>query len=420
VGTQPRQPAGTPRGGQFAPTQHPESGLELTTTAPTSVPPHDTEVLPYTSSSGRRSEIDTYTASIPPMIADLPLHSTPELDDASRAAQVDIGVLERAYAGQVSALEPFLLRTEAIASSQIEEELTTVDQLARAQHGIRAPKTARTVKGAIDGLTLMVERAADGIELDDILAAHRPLMAGDVEEKWDAGRLRTVQNWIGGSQRSPLGAVHVPPAPARVPALMDDLIAFMRRTDIDPVLHAAVAHAQFESIHPFTDGNGRVGRSLINGLWRYRRVTTSMSVPVASAIVADRDHYFDLVNAYREGEVVPFALYLAGAASRAVREAEVSARRLVELPELWRDRVRPRAGSAAAALLPLLVSRPIVDVHDVMRLTGASQTRAYAAIERLVEAGVLRPITESRRDMTWAAGEVLDEADLMVDRLRIR
>src|SRR5690606_19355042 len=189
--------------------------------------------------------------------ADLPLHSTPELDDASRAAQVDIGVLERAYAGQVSALEPFLLRTEAIASSQIEEELTTVDQLARAQHGIRAPKTARTVKGAIDGLTLMVERAADGIKLDDILAAHRPLMAGDVEEKWDAGRLRTVQNWIGGSQRSPLGAVHVPPAPARVPALMDDLIAFMRRTDIDPVLHAAVAHAQFESIHPFTDGNGR-------------------------------------------------------------------------------------------------------------------------------------------------------------------
>lgn len=106
------------------------------------IPPHGAEVLPWVASSGRRAEIDTYTATIPPMIADLPLRATAELDQASRAAQVDIGVLERAYADQVSALEPFLLPTEAIASSQIEEELTTVDQLARAQHGIRASKAA--------------------------------------------------------------------------------------------------------------------------------------------------------------------------------------------------------------------------------------------------------------------------------------
>jgi hypothetical protein len=96
----------------------------------------------------------------------------------------------------------------------------------------------------------------------------------------------------------------------------------------------------------------------------------------------------------------------------------VSAQRLLALPGEWRDRVRPRARSAVATLLPLLVSRPVVDASDVMRLTGVSSARAYAAVERLVEADVLRPITESRRDMTWAAGEVLDEADLMVDRLR--
>ncbi|WP_251151358.1 Fic family protein [Cellulosimicrobium sp. Marseille-Q4280] len=414
---QPRRPAGTATGGQYATSSRGEADVTLSSTT---FPPHEHETLPWVSRNGRRSEISEYTASIPPTIADLPLVASRELTEASRAALVDIAVLERSYASQVATLEPFLLRTEAIASSRIEEELTTVDQLARAQYGISAPKTARTVKGAIDGLNLLVTRAGDGVDLDDILAAHRPLMADDPEEKWYAGQLRQVQNWIGGSNRSPLGAVHVPPTHERVPELMDDLVAFMRRTDVDPVLHAAVAHAQFESIHPFTDGNGRVGRSLINGVWRYRGVTARMAVPVASAIVADREHYFELVNGYRTGDVEPFALYLADATARAAEEAAVSAERLIALPEQWRERVRPRSGSAAAALLPLLPSNPIVDAHDVARLTGASQARAYTAIERLVGDGVLRPITASKRDMTWAAGEVLDEADLMVDRLRLR
>lgn len=244
-------------------------------------------------------------------------------------------------------------------------------------------------------------------------------MAGDADEKWAAGQLRTVQHWIGGSNRSPAGAVHVPPEPRRVPELIEDLVRFMRRTDLDPMVQAALAHAQFESIHPFTDGNGRVGRSLINAIWRYRGVTSTMVVPVASAIVADRDHYFTLINDYRVGDIEPFTRYLVEATSRSTREAEISAQRLIALPEQWRERVRPRADSAVAALLPTLPANPIIDMHDVMRLTGASQSRAYIALERLAEAGVIRPITESQRDKAWAAGEVLDEAELMVERLMI-
>lgn len=385
---------------------------------PATIPPHTRETLPWKPLSGRRAEISTYDASIPPLIAHLDIRVSPLTAQATRQAAVDVGVLEGTYAGQVSTLEPFLLRTEAIASSRIEEELTTVDQLARAQYGIKAPKSARTIKGAIDGLTLMVDRAADGVDLDDILAAHRPLMADDAEEKWDAGTLRGVQNWIGGSNRTPRGAVHIPPAPERLAGLMDDLITFMRRTDLDPVVQAAVAHAQFESIHPFTDGNGRVGRSMINALWRYRGMTRQMAVPVASAIVADRDRYFRLVNDYRTGDVEPLVVFLADATSRSVAAASVSAERLIALPAQWQEQVHARAGSAASTLLPLLPKHPIVDAADVMRLTGASQARAYAAIERLEEAGVLRRITASRRDMAWAAGDVLDEADLMVDRLR--
>lgn len=141
---------------------------------------------------------------------------------------------------------------------------------------------------------------------------------------------------------------------------MDDLVRYMRRTDVDPVVQAAVAHAQVE----------------------------------------------------------PLVVFLADATSRSAAEASVSAERLVALPEQWQECVHARAGSAAAALLQLLPRHPIVDAGDVVRLTGTSRARAYAAIDRLVDAGVLRRITESRRDMAWAAGDVLDEADVMVDRLR--
>ena len=381
-------------------------------------PAHLSETLPWTSRTGRRPEITTYDASIPPTIAALPITLDPDTLDACRRAAIEIALLDHDENANLAAIEPFLLRTEAIASSRIEEELTTVDQFARAEAGIKAPKSARTVKAAIDGLRHMVDNSSDGITLDTILAAHRPMFIGDSHEGQYAGRLRDMQNWIGGSDRSPLGAAHVPPAPGRVPELMDDLVAFANRTDLDPVVQAAIAHTQLESIHPFTDGNGRVGRSLINGVWRHRGLTTAVAVPVASAIVADRDHYFHLVDRYRTGDTA-FVAYLADVAARAAREARVSATTIVALPARWQETVHARAGSAAAELLRLLPANPIVDADDVKRLTGASTTGAYGAINRLVDAGVLRPITQSRRDMTWAAGDVLDEADDLVSRLRV-
>jgi Fic family protein len=384
------------------------------------LPPHGTETLPWKASTRRGRHVTEYDASIPPFIADLTVQMSARVMETSRQAAVDIALLEHGAEGRLSSLEPFLLRTEAIASSRIEEQLTTVDQLARAQAGIAAPQSARTVKGAIDGLRLLVARSSEAITLPAILAAHRPLMADDPHERHYAGRLRDVQNWIGGSDFAPVGAVHVPPHPDRVPALMGDLLAFVARRDLDPLVQAAVAHGQFESIHPFTDGNGRVGRSLVNAVWRYRGLTRTVSVPVASAIVASRDEYFRLVNDYRSGRPAPLVEYLAIATSRAAREARTSAATLAALPERWQSMAHVRRGSAAHALISEhLLSHPLVDAHDVQRLTGASQASAYDAIARLERAGILRRITESRRDMTWAAGDVLDEADEMVARLQV-
>lgn len=137
----------------------------------------------------------------------------------------------------------------------------------------------------------------------------------------DAGSFRTLQNWIGGSDYSPREALHVPPAPERVAQLMQDLERFVARTDLPALAQAALAHAQFESIHPYTDGNGRVGRALINAILRRRSITTVAIAPIASAFAANREWYFALVNEYRTGNVDLWVEFLAASALVASTEA---------------------------------------------------------------------------------------------------
>lgn len=388
---------------------------ETSALAPTAFfPPHATEEVPW-SFRRRIRGVDTYTASVPPLIQDVTVQVGAGTMAVVREALASMAVLDHSAAGQLTAIEPFLARTEAIASSRIEEELTTVDQLARAQVGAHAPRKARVVSAAYDGLRALVEAAGShDLVLADVLGAHRVLMLPDVTEASEAGRLRTVQNWIGGAPGHPVGASHVPPRPGRVPALMEDLIAFMRRNDVDPVVQSAIAHAQFESIHPFTDGNGRIGRALMNALWRARGVTRSVSVPIAAALAAHRSRYFSALDRYREGDVDTVTEVVAECATEASEAGCASAARLKELPGQWRAQVSVRSDSAAARLIDQLVERPVVDVEDVRLLTGASAAAAYRALERLEEAGVLRRLTESRRDTLWGAADVLDEADRII------
>jgi Fic family protein len=364
-----------------------------------------------------------YEASVPGPIAGLSaarLRPEADLAIASREAEVAVRLLDQSVGSSLASVEPFLARSEAIASSKIERQMTTVDQLARAQLGIKAPRSARSVLAAMTGLTTLVKGSmSGGITLPAIIEAHRHLMAEDSYEASYAGRLRDMQNWIGGSDYSPRNAAYVPPAPERVAALMADLVAFANREDLDPVTQAALAHAQFESIHPFTDGNGRVGRSLINAVWRRRGLTTQVTVPVAAALAGRRETYFAALTRFREGEAQPFVRLLGEAVVAAATQAQESAATLSRLPGQWRESASPRAGSAAHKLIDLLVANPVLDAGRAARLTGASEAAAYRAIGALVEAGVLRPITESRRNQAWAAGAVLDEADALIRRLAL-
>jgi Fic family protein len=248
------------------------------------------------------------------------------------------------------------------------------------------------------------------IEAAGITAAHRLLMIDDPTEQTYAGRWRDMQNWIGGSDHSPRNALYVPPPPDLVEELMDDLITFARRTDLPVIAQAAIAHAQFESIHPFTDGNGRIGRALAAAVIRERRVAQHVVIPIASALVARREHYFETLDHYRAGDAGPIVHAFARSAIIASEEATTTAGRLAAMPEQWHElAAAPRKGSATAQVLASLPISPIFTADDIENRLGLSTAATYRAIERLAGAEVIRPLTNRTRNQIWGTGDLLDE-----------
>ncbi len=224
-----------------------------------------------------------------------------------------------------------------------------------------------------------------------------------------AGKLREHQNWIGGNAFNPGRADFVPPAPERVPDLMDDLVAFMNRTDLPPVVQAAIAHAQFETIHPFADGNGRVGRALIHVVLRRRGLAPRYVPPVSLVLAADAKAYVAGLTAFREDRATDWVLLFAHAIERAAAKASELALRLAELQEKWRERAgRPRRHSSAEALIVELPAHPIVTVATAQKFLGRSKQAVNEAIAVLAEKGVLHPITLAKRNRAWEARDLFD------------
>lgn len=187
------------------------------------------------------------------------------------------------------------------------------------------------------------------------------------------------------------------------------------------LVQAAIAHAQFESIHPFTDGNGRVGRALINTILRRRGATRQVVIPIASAIVARREVYFSALNAYRGGDAGPIIRSFAVASTLAAEESRVTAARLAAMPQEWAAAAgKPRAGSAARKILDRLLIDPVFSAYQAEDRVGGATSSIYAAINRLHESGVIRPLTERTRNQIWVASSLADELDDLGIRIAAR
>ena len=201
---------------------------------------------------------------------------------------------------------------------------------------------------------------------------------------------------------------------------MADLAQFCSRTDLDPVAHAAIAHAQFETVHPFADGNGRTGRALVHVLLRRGALARRTVVPVSTVLLADVDGYFAGLTDYRAGRLDLWLTRFAAATSMAASAGHRLAAELAELRQAWWEAARPRRGSAVAIILERLLQQPVVDIDALRTIAGqaagdgagergrVADKNLYRAVDRLTEADVLTELSGAGRNRVWAALDVLD------------
>jgi Fic family protein len=386
------------------------------------IAPHQTEVRPWRQAQRGGTKDDRMLREVevwlPPAIATADPIVPPWLGATMDRALREIARVDEVHGEHLSALSAMLLRAESVASSKIEQVEASVDDYARALHGVKANASAVSMVASTEALTDLIESVEGGrdVTVANLLSAHRALMRDDLSERLYAGKTRDMQNWIGGSDYSPRGAQFVPPPPETVDGYLDDLVAFANRDDLTVLAQAAISHAQFESIHPFTDGNGRIGRALINTVLRRRGVTTRVVVPLASALVARRDDYFDVLGTYRDGDAGPIIEAFARASTIAAEESADSAARLAALSVEWSEAAgRPRQGSAVRRLVDGLLDNPVFSAEQAGARVGGTASSVYAAIDRLATVGVIRPLTSRTRNQIWGASSLLDElADLGV------
>jgi len=349
-----------------------------------------------------------YRAAVATLIGD----RTPSLSASALAlaeeASLEIARFDAELGAEVAPFAAVLLRSESASSSMIENLTSGAKQIALAELGSRLKRNATEIVGNVAAMRAALE-LADRLDNEAILAMHAALLANTEPEI--AGRWRTEQVWIGGGSFGPHEAAFVPPHHEHVPSLIADLINFIRRSDLPLLPQAAIAHAQFETIHPFPDGNGRTGRALIHAMLRSRGLTRNVTVPVSAGLLMNTDAYFGSLTAYREGEPAEIVEQLSEAAFAATANGRQLVLDLREIRAGWDDTISARRGASAWRLADLLTRQPVVDSAVVARELDVTPQNALRAVAPLVEAGVLTEFTGFKRNRMWQAREVLSALD---------
>jgi Fic family protein len=299
-----------------------------------------------------------------------------------------------------------LLRSEALASSQIEGLSISHRKLAEAEFGDLASYKAREIVGTIKAMegALEIGAAPEPLGVGSIEAIHREIAVVPPLDKI-AGQIREGPSWIGGVD--PTSAEYVGPPAEEVRGLLEDLCRFMNRDDISPVAQAAIAHAQFETIHPFGDGNGRVGRCLIQVLFRRRGLAPRYLPPISIVLGSNKDAYISGIEAFRTGAVEDWIGHFAEATELAALNSREFSEEVEALQGDWRVLLRPvRADAAALALIDLLPRYPILTAAAAEGEIGRSRRATITGLERLADAEILTRHRNQKKGDSWEAREL--------------
>lgn len=377
----------------------------------------DPEELSLIPKSRRRRILPTYEAAVPLTIARRPVSLSPEIE--RRLAEVESAVtrFDQTQASRGFDLPALLLRSESSSSSQIERLTSSVRNVALAELSDKAPANARLIARNVEAMRKAIEIGSD-ISIRSICDIHDTLMRDTGAEFG----LRDEQVWIGGTPYSPHDAQYVPPASNRVRTCLDDLVAFAQRDDIAPIAKAALFHAQFETIHPFTDGNGRTGRTLLHCMLASDEVLRHSTLPISAGLLHDVKPYMEALAAYHDGNLEPIIIRLADALELACVIGLRIGDDVAEVLDRWEEANTDRKGSASLRLPALLVEQPVVNIAYIVSHLGISDRAARNLVETACERRILERTGTERRGVFYQATEliaILEEASSLEGIRRI-
>lgn len=368
---------------------------------------------------------EPYRAYVPDSIADRAVVLEPETAGMLSAAEVSMRLFENTHAVGASApaLARAMMLAETVASSLIEgigvnDDVFFRGLLDRWQGGGVEPAMCVQVLDNLSAMEAGLTGAGGEITLDAVLEVNRRVQEHSRLRAY-GGQLREVQNWVGRSGDTPVSAAFVPPPPECVPGLMEDLVLFCNHEELPPVAHAALAHVQFETIHPFADGNGRTGRVLSHMVLRRRGVGLDMLTPISTALYDwHRDYVGGLIVSRYDDDggsmranaaVNQWLRFFAEACEHAVAGANRYMEWVGEIQRL--DGLRlggMRVDAGARRLLEQLPAHPVLNSALSADLTGRSRQSANVFLRELCEVGVLVPEGEGRRNRVFRAPEYCD------------
>lgn len=371
------------------------------------------ETLPWVSSGqepSRRSARNTprtYESALVPPIA----HAKLELQGSTVAlveqAAIAATRFDATEAHRILPFTPLLLRSESVASSRIEHLTSSARKILEAEVTGRGSANAALIAANTRQMAAAIEHS--GATVEGILGMNRVLLAESAPDI--AGAFRRQPVWIGGSDHHPGGALFVPPHQRHVAGLVADLEAFMARRDLPVLAQAAIAHAQFETIHPFADGNGRTGRALMHAILRARGVTTSVAMPISAGLLARVEDYFAALDAYRDGNVEPIVELTAHATLDAVNRGSWLAAELQDIRAEWDSILTARKDALAWQALDLLIRRPVLTTAAVAEEFAVSAETARNALDRLEADGIAVSSQVDKRQRAWRSPDVLSLLD---------
>ena len=363
---------------------------------------------------GKKVPQGSYAAFVP---APLP----PKLDWTPRLIRVlsDADRLIGKLAGEGGRLpnphilmRPFLQR-EAVLSSKIEGTQATLGELLAAEAGVavdRSPDDLREVGNYVVALEHGIARLKElPLCVRIIRELHKKLMTGVHGQQATPGRFRKIQNWIGKPGSTLATASFVPPPPDDVETCLAAWEKFLHESDLPPLVTIALAHYQFEAIHPFLDGNGRVGRLLITLFLIEREILPTPLLYLSAFFEAARRDYYDGLRGVSErGEWNEWLEYFLQGVARMSEDALSRAARINSKLIEWQKKVAGDSTSAPLRVVELLAANPFITVKGAAEKLGVAFTTAQRAVERLERLGIVKQSGDAKRDRVYCAQALLD------------